>query len=69
MQPSDFLIGPLSSDPNFCLSWPRASPPSSDGLDWQLGTFDIMIMHLHSFLTPLKGQVFMRTVYSVFRFV
>ncbi|KAI0359850.1 acid protease [Trametes cingulata] len=37
MQPTDFLIGPASGNPNLCLSWPRAIPPSSDGIDWQLG--------------------------------
>ncbi|KAI0367775.1 acid protease [Pilatotrama ljubarskyi] len=38
MQPTDFLIGPASGNPNLCLSWPRALPPSSDGIDWQLGS-------------------------------
>ncbi|KAI8980194.1 acid protease [Trametes punicea] len=37
LQPTDYLIGPASGNPNMCLSWPRALPPSSDGLDWQLG--------------------------------
>ncbi|THH14213.1 hypothetical protein EW146_g6091 [Bondarzewia mesenterica] len=36
--PSDYLIGPVSADPTICLSWPRALPPSSDGIDWQLGS-------------------------------
>ncbi|GJE88752.1 A1 family peptidase [Phanerochaete sordida] len=38
MQPTDYLIGPTSGTPDLCLSWPRASAPSSDGIDWQLGT-------------------------------
>jgi len=38
LQPSDYLIGPAVGNPNLCLSWPRALPPSSDGIDWQLGT-------------------------------
>jgi len=38
LQPSDYLIGPTSGDPNLCLTWPRALPPSSDGIDWQIGT-------------------------------
>ncbi|KDQ59263.1 hypothetical protein JAAARDRAFT_657647 [Jaapia argillacea MUCL 33604] len=38
LQPSDYLIGATSGDPNMCLSWPRATAPSSDGIDWQLGT-------------------------------
>lgn len=37
LQPTDYLIGPVSGTPDLCLSWPRASPPSSDGIDWQLG--------------------------------
>ncbi|KAF8992829.1 aspartic peptidase domain-containing protein [Cyathus striatus] len=37
MQPSDYIIGPASGNPNLCLSWPRALPPSADGIDWQLG--------------------------------
>ncbi|KAI0342755.1 acid protease [Trametopsis cervina] len=37
LQPTDYLIGPTSSTPDLCLSWPKASPPSSDGLDWQFG--------------------------------
>ncbi|KAI6133594.1 acid protease [Pisolithus croceorrhizus] len=38
LQPTDYIIGPASSSPGLCLSWPKASPPSSDGVDWQLGT-------------------------------
>lgn len=38
LQPSDYIIGPASGNPNICLSWPRASPPSPDGIDWQIGT-------------------------------
>lgn len=37
MQPTDYLIGPTEGTPDLCLSWPKASPPSSDGIDWQLG--------------------------------
>ncbi|KAF9237664.1 aspartic peptidase domain-containing protein [Melanogaster broomeanus] len=36
LQPTDYLIGPTSGNPDLCLSWPKASPPSSDGVDWQL---------------------------------
>ncbi|KAI0067467.1 acid protease [Artomyces pyxidatus] len=35
--PSDYLIGPTSAIPALCLSWPKATPPSSDGIDWQMG--------------------------------
>ncbi|KAI0635942.1 acid protease [Trametes polyzona] len=38
LQPTDYLIGPASGNPNLCLSWPRALPPSSDGIDWQFGS-------------------------------
>ncbi|KAF8553950.1 acid protease [Imleria badia] len=38
LQPTDYLIGPTEGDPSLCLSWPKASPPSADGIDWQLGT-------------------------------
>ncbi|KAF7986478.1 hypothetical protein HWV62_31273 [Athelia sp. TMB] len=38
LQPSDYLIGATAGDPDYCLSWPMASPPSSDGIDWQFGT-------------------------------
>ncbi|KAF8071741.1 aspartic peptidase A1 [Lyophyllum atratum] len=37
LHPSDYIIGPASGNPNICLSWPRASPPSADGIDWQIG--------------------------------
>ncbi|KAM6504503.1 aspartic peptidase A1 [Amanita muscaria] len=38
LQPTDYLIGPASGNPNLCLSWPRATLPSSDGIDWQIGS-------------------------------
>ncbi|KAH7884705.1 acid protease [Phlebopus sp. FC_14] len=38
LQPSDYIIGPAEGNPALCLSWPRALPPSADGVDWQLGT-------------------------------
>lgn len=38
LQPTDYLIGPTEGSPDLCLSWPQATPPSSDGIDWQLGT-------------------------------
>ncbi|KAF9468109.1 aspartic peptidase A1 [Collybia nuda] len=37
VQPSDYIIGPATGNPNICLSWPRALPPSADGIDWQMG--------------------------------
>ncbi|KAI9512034.1 acid protease [Russula earlei] len=36
--PSDYIIGPTSGEPVLCLTWPKASPPSPDGIDWQLGS-------------------------------
>ncbi|KAF8638272.1 hypothetical protein AX17_002294 [Amanita inopinata Kibby_2008] len=38
LQPTDYLIGPASGSPNLCLSWPRATLPSSDSIDWQIGS-------------------------------
>ena len=38
LQPTDYMIGPASGNPNICLTWPRASQPTSDGVEWQLGT-------------------------------
>ncbi|TCD61595.1 hypothetical protein EIP91_008181 [Steccherinum ochraceum] len=38
LEPTDYLIGPIDSNPDLCLSWPRATAPSSDGVDWQLGS-------------------------------
>ncbi|KAH9068324.1 acid protease [Lactarius deliciosus] len=35
--PSDYILGPTSGEPALCLAWPKASPPSSDGIDWQFG--------------------------------
>ncbi|KAF7374899.1 Aspartic protease [Mycena sanguinolenta] len=37
LDPTDYLIGPASGEPEICLTWPRALPPSSDGIDWQFG--------------------------------
>ncbi|KAF8256813.1 aspartic peptidase domain-containing protein [Lactarius quietus] len=36
--PSNYLIGPTSGEPALCLTWPKASPPSPDGIDWQIGS-------------------------------
>ncbi|KAL7279207.1 hypothetical protein ACG7TL_007047 [Trametes sanguinea] len=38
LEPTDYLIGPAAGNPALCLSWPQALPPSSDGIDWQLGS-------------------------------
>ncbi|KAF8808731.1 acid protease [Phlegmacium glaucopus] len=38
LQPTDYIIGPASGNPDLCLTWPRALPPSSDGIDWQMGS-------------------------------
>ncbi|KAF7312300.1 hypothetical protein MIND_00243000 [Mycena indigotica] len=38
MDPTDYLIGPASGNPEICLSWPMAARPSGDGIDWQFGT-------------------------------
>jgi len=38
LQPSDYIIGPASGNSNLCLSWLMALPPTSDGIDWQIGS-------------------------------
>lgn len=37
LQPTDYMIGTASGNPNMCLTWPRANQPTPDGIDWQLG--------------------------------
>jgi len=37
LEPTDYLIGPASGNPEVCLTWPRALSPSADGIDWQFG--------------------------------
>lgn len=37
LQPTDYIIGPASGNPDLCLTWPRALPPNPDGIDWQMG--------------------------------
>ncbi|KAK7454673.1 hypothetical protein VKT23_011426 [Stygiomarasmius scandens] len=38
LQPTDYLIGRASGNPEICLSWPQAVSPSPDEIDWQFGT-------------------------------
>jgi hypothetical protein len=38
LQPTDYMIGPASGNPNLCLSWPKATSPSPYGIDWQIGS-------------------------------
>ncbi|KAI0749774.1 acid protease [Daedaleopsis nitida] len=55
LQPTDYIIGPASGNPNLCLAWPRALPPSSDGIDWQIGNpFLRTFWHQHQ-RTPIIG--------------
>ncbi|CDO73707.1 hypothetical protein BN946_scf185015.g35 [Trametes cinnabarina] len=50
LEPTDYLIGPAAGNPALCLSWPQALPPSSDGIDWQLGsTFLRTVYSIYSF--------------------
>ncbi|KAI0734297.1 acid protease [Fomitopsis betulina] len=37
LQPTDYLLGPAASNPYYCLAWPAATSPQSDGIDWHLG--------------------------------
>ncbi|KAI0787656.1 acid protease [Fomes fomentarius] len=61
LQPTDYIIGPASGNPNLCLAWPRANPPSSDGIDWQLGNpflrtvYSIFNFGINSKEPPLIG--------------
>ena len=60
------MIGPVSGNPNMCLTWPRASQPTSDGVDWQLGTFPITPDR--TYVYPYSpGSAFLRSVYTVYR--
>ncbi|KEP51138.1 aspartyl protease [Rhizoctonia solani 123E] len=38
IQPHDYIFARVLDPPNMCLAWPRATAPSDDGIDWQLGT-------------------------------
>jgi len=50
LQPTDYIIGPASGNPDLCLTWPRALPPGSDGIDWQMGaTFLRTVYTIFSF--------------------
>ncbi|KAJ7650314.1 acid protease [Roridomyces roridus] len=37
LQPEDYFIGPAAGNPEVCLTWPRALPPTPDGIDWHFG--------------------------------
>ena len=47
LQPTDYIIGPASGNPDLCLTWPRALPPNSDGIDWQMGNFFISSRYIY----------------------
>jgi len=49
LQPIDYIIGPASGNPNMCLTWPRASQPTPDGIDWQLGTFVTVPLRIYTY--------------------
>jgi len=38
LQPHEYIYARVQDPPNMCLAWPVATAPSSDGIDWQLGT-------------------------------
>ncbi|PFH52961.1 hypothetical protein AMATHDRAFT_73786 [Amanita thiersii Skay4041] len=66
LQPTDYLIGPASGNPNLCLAWPRAVQPSPDGLDWQIGSaFMRMVYTVFSFGINTKEPP-MIGLYSIF---
>ncbi|KAJ7931483.1 aspartic peptidase A1 [Mycena leptocephala] len=61
LEPTDYLIGPASGNPKICLTWPRALPPSADGIDWQFGgpflrtVYSIFSYGINSKEAPLIG--------------
>lgn len=67
VRPSDYIIGPAAGNPNICLSWPRALPPSADGIDWQIGKPKTPVS-IQGYLTSTSGDAFLRTVYSIYRY-
>ncbi|KAG1859417.1 aspartic peptidase domain-containing protein [Suillus tomentosus] len=38
LEPTNYIIGPAEGNPDLCLSSPKAAPPSTNGVDWLLGT-------------------------------
>lgn len=50
-----------------CLTWPRASQPTPDGIDWQLGTFAMDPVRMCPYPSPFPGSAFLRTVYTIYR--
>ncbi|KAJ7127027.1 aspartic peptidase domain-containing protein [Mycena epipterygia] len=61
LEPTDYLIGPASGNPEICLAWPRALSPSADGIDWQFGgpflrtVYSIFSYGINSKEAPLIG--------------
>lgn len=61
LQPTDYLIGPVSGNPSTCLAWPRGSQNNGDGIDWQLGTpflrtvYSIFSFGINDKETPMIG--------------
>ncbi|KAG1750754.1 acid protease [Suillus lakei] len=45
LEPTDYIIGPAEGNPDLCLSWPKAAPPSADGIDWLLGTIAYVLIN------------------------
>jgi hypothetical protein len=66
LQPTDYMIGPASGNPNMCLTWPRASQPTPDGVDWQLGTFCFVYFKTCTYSCPFSGSTFLRSVYTIY---
>jgi len=70
LQPSDYIIGPASGNPNLCLVWPRANPPTGDGIDWQIGAaflrtvYSIYSYGINSKEPPMIGLYPLRNVTS-----
>ena len=66
LQPTDYMIGPTSGSPNMCLTWPRASKPTSDGIEWQLGTFCTAYLRTYAHSCSFLGTAFLRSVYTIY---
>ncbi|KAF8269569.1 aspartic peptidase domain-containing protein [Lactarius quietus] len=61
--PSNYLIGPTSGEPALCLTWPKASPPSPDGIDWQIGSAFLQTVYT-VFRRSLLSSAFIRSTPS-----
>jgi hypothetical protein len=63
LQPSDYLIGRVSTNRKECLAWPVAQPPTGDGLSWTLGStflrslYSVFYLGVASYNSPSTPKV------------